>query len=661
MYYPKEKMREPEERKILHAAASLLILTLIASTVQAREDILNMKWNYSFGGIEGIGINDIILKDIDNDGLYEVVVGTTGSAAYGNPAERNGVYAFAPNGTLKWYRGIDDVLQTFVVEDINRDRYDETIISSGQVLENIERGEMHLIRSDGFFLPLHAHVKLPAIMSNLKVVDFNNDQYYEILGGASQHAYVFDSYGSIIVDFKTRNPIYSMSTADVEEDGGKEIVLGSDKVYFLDPDGRLVGTFDIDPEENFLLKGVKWNIVSNLTNIRGKEILAISKTNTLYAIFVNKTYIRQEMHGNQVKRWIELTQVALKWRYDLGVDINTVLVTNLDDDPYDEFLLGAADGNVYAMDNDGNLIWTYNARSGAILSLAVADIDGDKKDDILVGTYGGDLDCIDKKRGFKWRFDIEKPVYRIAVMDLDNNQLKDIILGLTGSGAVGNSVEVYELNEQYTIRKQAEYFYYLGQSQYINSDYYKARVNLVKARDLYTNISDIKEIEKCQSLIVRIDVILNEDKRRMADTYYSKAYDHYIDKNYDKAREFAMLAKNLYSEFGDNDNALKCELLILRIDKESQETPQTIEPISTNRTLPPPKIESGGYFYKIIAVLLLLAAIAAGVYIKKRREPKIQDFEVAGGAEGLGSKIDDTEGTSDLGKTPESGEEAVKP
>jgi hypothetical protein len=136
----------------------------------------------------------------------------------------------------------------------------------------------------------------------------------------------------------------------------------------------------------------------------------------------------------------------LIWSYNTGEIVVEVLdVGDIDFDGKADVVLGAYTG-VYAINNEGNLLWYYKTTIGpysspAIADVEIGDINGDGVNEIAVATYGTDLYpgyilIFYNNGSICWRYNLDDfatPVtqrlgtYNVAFADLDNDGTNEIV------------------------------------------------------------------------------------------------------------------------------------------------------------------------------------------------------------------------------------------
>jgi len=125
-----------------------------------------------------------------------------------------------------------------------------------------------------------------------------------------------------------------------------------------------------------------------------------------------------------------------------------------------------------------------------------------------------------------------------------------------------------EINNMRNIKQEQAYtFYKMAQDSFFQGNYPAARKYAINASAIYTEISDHTGISRTASIIVSIDAKINET-RYNALASYDRALDYYAQKDYKSALKYASTSQQLYSQIEDQDGMLKATSLVTRINTE---------------------------------------------------------------------------------------------
>jgi hypothetical protein len=111
--------------------------------------------------------------------------------------------------------------------------------------------------------------------------------------------------------------------------------------------------------------------------------------------------------------------------------------------------------------------------------------------------------------------------------------------------------------------------YYKKSQEYLKvADYENASLYIMKAKALYTNISRVKDVAKCD--VVMADIRNGNATRGKADAYYAEAVQKYDIRDFGTARIKADAAKDLYKKINDVEGIAKVDALIQKIPDQDK-------------------------------------------------------------------------------------------
>lgn len=124
------------------------------------------------------------------------------------------------------------------------------------------------------------------------------------------------------------------------------------------------------------------------------------------------------------------------WQFDLRGSHNCVpAALDLDGDRKDEIVFEDMTAGIFALDDDGSIIWQNTAidKAGDYNSApAIADVDGDSLLEVIVTTYGGEIVCLDATTGkIEWIFSAkdkgENFQGQAAISDVDADGIMEVV------------------------------------------------------------------------------------------------------------------------------------------------------------------------------------------------------------------------------------------
>lgn len=595
----------------MHEKTTLIILlALLALPVssQSSSNALNIRWRAEIGPTsEEVTSNIVFIQasDINNDKLGEVIAVSGGSVTASAHAVKNMIYAFDRDGNELWTKGLDDEITSAYVKDIDRDGFQEIVVSAGQRLEEISRGRIFIITETGEIIrTIHSS----SIVLSMHITDLDGDKLDDFIGGSSQRVRVFDSYGLNKWNYATYNQVNDVLGEDVFGDELKEVLVGANTLYVLDSLGKPVYTLNISE-----LTGKQYDAVSeiNLLHSPGRSQPFVAIT-TKYG---TKLHLFEGSYNRSLSSKYELVPY---WESDFGERIVSVLFTDLNGDESDEVLVGTEDDYLTALTGAGELMWSFKA-NGDVMDMDVADINSDARGEVVFGTVSGTIYVLSKETGeYMWRYDLNEPIQKIAVADLEGDPYKEILVG-----TMNRLLYLFEVNQTFTDLQMAEDLYFKAQEFYIISEYNLSLDYLKRANQLYIKLKDTVGIAKTEDLMDSIDEKISGVKRIKADMFYDKCQEYFISGDYLQAKNYCEMSKAIYDEFRDSQNSIKAELLLLRIAKMIDKTivdVTTMVFVEENSTGPASNINMG---YVTLAIALVVLVV--GLIIKKKRSAETME------------------------------------
>ncbi|MHA1617026.1 MAG: FG-GAP-like repeat-containing protein [Candidatus Njordarchaeales archaeon] len=229
------------------------------------------------------------------------------------------------------------------------------------------------------------------------------------------YIYVIDaSNGSLLETIRIPAEYRALNVFDVDNDGYDEIFLSTSWGY----------VYALDPSENF---SIMWKICLNATLYRPSiAVMLVNETPTLAVvpIWSNSIFLIDARSGSVIER----AEIAGARFYspmgigdiDLDGDIELILWSWGSGSVY----------RVYAVDLDGQVLWTFDTLGPVDVSPLVADLSGDGVPDVIVADRAGYVYVLNGCDGsLLWRLDVGAPV-RVtpAVADIDNDGHLDLIV-----------------------------------------------------------------------------------------------------------------------------------------------------------------------------------------------------------------------------------------
>ncbi len=396
-------------------------------------DIQSPKWEIS----TDLDVDALLVTDVDNDGIEEVIYG---DGQWGE------IHAYdAVTVTQKWQidnpdHGVTDL----AVFDTDSDGELEILWGAGASSTGADHLFVYGIPAlSPEWQSQHIDGPFPAI----DVDDIDNDGQQEIVFASFESDSGYSDGTLFIYDATTKalewqsptdmfgghawTGIHDLKIGDVDDDGTKEIVVGTDRLY----DGAV---YVIDGQSKEIEQSYFYDDgapiysidIADVDNDGQTEIIAGGGREHTGAPGV---YVYAINGSSGVVEW---KSISLG---DYWSDIHVVQVGNIDNDDAPEIV--ALKDNIFVFDGISHQQWQSSI--GGYSSLDLHDIDNDGKEEIIVGTDQGNIAFINGET-FEEEFNLNvssSPIVSLQAQDI--NQDGTVELTYTSSAALG----VYSLEE----------------------------------------------------------------------------------------------------------------------------------------------------------------------------------------------------------------------
>jgi len=546
------------------------------------------------------------------------------------------------------------------VTDLDKDDKDEIIIVTGGTIAyglSYLNNVVYAFDGDGRLLWRRA---LDYQVRSSYMKDIDRDGFPEIIVAAGQEIsliqrgrmFVIDHNGQIIRSHGSQAVYTSLEVDDLDGDKLDEILGGSSlTVNVFDSFGKKRWEYVINDRVNAITSGYLFGLDKKGVLVGSSKLIGYHFNGTLGASDDIST-ITGEAHDR----------------------VESLITTNL---------MGENTSEIIIKTNKSAILYVFGYRfnstikgyqlipywrypiDGEMSEIVVANIDDDDYSEILYGSKRT-LNVLDNQGFLLWTYELNDNVKSITVSDLNNDGRGEVVVGtiagtiyvltkregdfrwrydlleplekVTASDIAGDeykeivvisfyrNMHAFEVNKSYTELAQANSYYFRAQQHFIRREYNVSLTYLEKAKGIYLHLGYVKGIEKVESLSKIIYDKIFEAKRQQADRYYSKAKEYYISQEYEQAKDFAKKAANMYHEF-DAQSELKAELLILRINKAISDQGKTTSTLSPHIV---PEGEEKSFFLPILIIFLVLVAGAvAFVIVRKARAGKKMEDEIS--------------------------------
>jgi len=403
---------------------------------------------------DGVGPSNIVVTDLDQDGVTDIVACSGGSVYVLNQG------AGGDYGTV-WYSeqlGCGKV----AVGDRDDDGIQEIYVGTSSWSRGYELFQQ--------MQPRH-------LTANLFYEDYVWEQLANSLNSAaSSKVYIFrgDNFQKVgMLSLPDSTGVADIGVADIDNDGSKEIVIvRSDATLVYDANtltlewqaagkgGNKLGIGDIDGDSqpeivvngnpahilNAILKIEEWaysggfGIDMGVADVDGDNIAEIA-------------YITGSGYSNSDIYVFEADTLTTKWHVGPIFGLNVVAVGDTDGNGSSEVLTGSGQwGSVTGYrGSDGTQLWSIPNPEHGVFGIGVGDADNDGTNEVVWGagltSTGKDALCIGdwESESVEWTSDdLDGPLY-VAAGDIDNDGQVEIVMASrsTTSGYDGGTIRVY--------------------------------------------------------------------------------------------------------------------------------------------------------------------------------------------------------------------------
>jgi hypothetical protein len=226
--------------------------------------------------------------------------------------------------------------------------------------------------------------------------------------------------------------VVDLDVGDTDRDGRREVVVGfGDQVGVYEMKSSNNGSHFMSYEEAWLSEPYE-NPVTGVT-------VYDSNGNTFPEIGISTergdVYVIEYQNPSEGSNDLMVSEI--QWFYNgSGMGSfshwDTLVGIDIDSDGKDEIIVGEYDtGLVYALDDDGSLMWSNTDPLGGITELLVEDINNDTVYEVIVASMDSDLRAINAVTGLTlWNFsDPVDELWSLAVADIDGDGSMEILTG----------------------------------------------------------------------------------------------------------------------------------------------------------------------------------------------------------------------------------------
>jgi len=322
---------------------------------------MNPAWKFSVQG----SVNCLVSADVDNDGKPETLVGS---------ADKN-VYLLDSSGGKRWSFATEGTVNAVCACDLDGDGRAE-IIAGG------DDANVYALDASG---KLRWQFKCPPVDASIAYAHYGSKGAVRtlwagvlekggkpavVVGPESGYTFCLSATGEQLWKYRSGDAVFtSLSAADLDSDGNKEIIGGS-----------ALSSWSAITAINAAGKGRSLNGLdgwgSCLTSLAVGDADGDGKPEIVAATSRNKVHYLD-------------SQGREKWSFLLGDAASCLALADLDGDGKQEIIAGSPSFYLYAMNREGKLLWRLNLGDEVTALCAAGAKDG--KPTIMAGTKSGGL------------------------------------------------------------------------------------------------------------------------------------------------------------------------------------------------------------------------------------------------------------------------------
>jgi outer membrane protein assembly factor BamB len=365
--------------------------------------------------------SDVLMADIDDDGLIEAVFGLHYDDDHGEIHVYDGL-----SGTLEWSYNFGPMQSTngeffLYAYDIDEDKDLDLIVGNALAHRNV------YIFDGDVNTPSLITQDMPRFPYKMTFGDVDNDGYDDIVAAAYDRVQVINATsGSLMWYYPVSGRIYDVGCADFDNDNWTDIAAGGGADYSPYPD-------EIPDKTVWALKTIQTPLLWEYSFGEYGNALAVVDLN-------------QDGHSDVVAvNSLDDQAVAIDgktgdvdlWTWIGTENLYAVTYGDFDNDGDPDVAVAGNDDRVTALDGgSGDVLWQFDTPSDQIYRscLVAADLNGDGAVDVIAGTDDSHVYAINGLNGSElWNYPAGADLEEVALGQMNGTGPLDVVCGLTGA------------------------------------------------------------------------------------------------------------------------------------------------------------------------------------------------------------------------------------
>jgi len=388
---------------------------------------------------------DLLIDDIDDDGLLEAVFGLHFDDDHGEIQVRN-----ALTGGLEWSYDFGPMNSTYGEFYLNSIDIDDDKDKDLIVGNYAAQKKLYIFDGDNN-IPAVVSPEVPSYIYQTAAGDVDNDGFLDIIAASSDRVQIFNSAtGNLMWYFGVNGNINDVACADFDGDLWTDIAAGGGANFSPSPLQTVWALKTIQTpllwQYNFGRYGNALTVV-DLDQDGHDDVVTVASLDDRATAIDGKT-------GN-----------SILWSWTGTENLYAVTHGDFDNDGDQDIAVAGYDQTVTALDGlSGEVLWQFTTPTAQIYRscLVSTDLNGDGADDVIAGSDDSFVYAINGLNGMElWNYPPGDALEEVALGQMNGTGPLDVVCGLTNS-ITGSRVVVLDGSDgswlwQYNCNYRVEY------------------------------------------------------------------------------------------------------------------------------------------------------------------------------------------------------------